>query len=53
MMMTTSIISYAQIKSKNPFGLVYGGAITANVKGKVNIHPETYKRNGIDIAANV
>ena len=23
----------------NPFGLVYGGAITENVSGKVNIHP--------------
>jgi uncharacterized protein len=53
MMMTTSIISYAQTKSKNPFGLVYGDAITENVKGKVNIHPVTYKLNGIDIAANV
>jgi fermentation-respiration switch protein FrsA (DUF1100 family) len=32
---------------------VYEGAITENVKGKVNIHPVTYKLNGIDIAANV
>ena len=38
---------------KNPFGLVYEDAITENVKGKVNIHPVTYKLNGIDIAANV
>jgi len=38
---------------KNPFGLVYDGAITENIKGKVNIHPFTYKLNGIDIAANV
>ncbi|MBT1712397.1 alpha/beta hydrolase [Fulvivirgaceae bacterium PWU5] len=38
---------------KNPFGLVYRDAITENVKGKVNIHPVTYKLNGIDIAANV
>lgn len=37
----------------NPFTLVYEGAITENVKGKVNIHPVTYKLNGIDIAANV
>lgn len=43
----------AQTKSKNPFGLVYGDAITENVKGKVNIHPVTYKLNGIDIVANV
>ncbi|MNQ96198.1 Alpha/beta hydrolase family protein [compost metagenome] len=33
--------------------MVYDGAITENVKGKVNIHPVTYKLNGIDIAANV
>jgi fermentation-respiration switch protein FrsA (DUF1100 family) len=32
---------------------VYGDAITENIKGKVNIHPVTYKLNGIDIAANV
>ncbi len=37
----------------NPFTLVYDGAITENVKGKVNIHPVTYKLNGLDIAANV
>jgi len=37
----------------NPFGLVYKGAITENKKGKVNIHPTTYKLNGLDISANV
>lgn len=37
----------------NPFTLTYDGAITENVKGKVNIHPVTYKLNGLDIAANV
>ena len=37
----------------NPFGLVYDGAITENVAGKVNIHPMTYKLHGLDIAANV
>lgn len=51
--MTTSILSSAQDKAKNPFGLVYENAITENVQGKVNIHPVTYKLNGIDIAANV
>lgn len=38
---------------QNPWGLVYDDAITENVKGKVNIHPVTYKLNGIDIVANV
>ncbi len=51
--MTASILSSAQTESKNPFGLVYGDAITENVSGKVNIHPVTYKLNGLDIAANV
>ena len=37
----------------NPFGLVYGDAITENVSSKVNIHPITYELNGIKIAANV
>lgn len=38
---------------QNPFTLAYDGAITENIKGKVNIHPVTYKLNGLDIAANV
>lgn len=37
----------------NPFTLTYDGAITENVKGKVNIHPVTYKLNGLEISANV
>lgn len=51
--MTTNIISPAQTKSINPFGLVYEDAVMENVPGKVNIHPVTYKLDGIDIAANV
>jgi uncharacterized protein len=51
--MIASIISSAQTKLSNPFGLVYKDAIKENIPGKVNIHPVTYKLNGITIAANV
>jgi len=51
--MVASFISSGQTIITNPFGLVYGDAITENIPGKVNIHSVSYKLNGIDIAANV
>ncbi|MBA7934605.1 alpha/beta hydrolase [Klebsiella sp. RHBSTW-00215] len=51
-MMSVSSVHAADYK-QNPFTLVYDGAITENVKGKVNIHPVKYDLHGIQIAANV
>lgn len=39
--------------TKNPFGLVYAGAITENRPGEVNIRPVVYGLNGNQISANV
>lgn len=43
----------SQASEKNPFGLVYGGAIVKNEVGKVNIRPIKYKLNGLKISANI
>jgi len=51
--MTLPTRAAAADSRKNPFTLVYGDAITANVPGKVNIQPVTYQLNGLDIVANV
>lgn len=50
---SVSLPAFAGDYTKNPFSLVYDGAITENKPGQVNIHPVTYKLNGIDIVANV
>jgi fermentation-respiration switch protein FrsA (DUF1100 family) len=50
---TISAQSPQKGRQHNPFTLVYDGALAKNEKGKVNIHPVTYKINDVKIAANV
>lgn len=45
--------SAVHAESANPWGLVYKGAITENIKGKINIKSVIYNQKGIDIAANI
>lgn len=50
---TSASAVFAADSKSNSFGLVYGGAITENVQGQVNIHPVHYQLNGLEIVANV
>ena len=53
MLTAVNIVTAQKTHQQNPFTLIYEGAITGNIKGKVKIHPVTYKLNGIDISANI
>jgi fermentation-respiration switch protein FrsA (DUF1100 family) len=50
---TSSAQNTQKEQKQNPYTLVYEGAITENLKEKVNIHPVSYKIKEITIVANV
>lgn len=52
-MNTASAQTSQKTNGQNPWTLVYQGAITENVKSKVNIHPVSYKIKDIMVVANV
>lgn len=49
----TGATAMANDYRNNPFTLTYDGAITQNVKGKVNLQTVRYPANGIEAVANV
>ena len=49
MMLATATLAAGE----NKFGFVYQGAISKNVRGKVNVRPVHYEVNGIQVAANL
>lgn len=53
LIMASSAFAAGQLPSANPLGLVYRGAIAANEPGRVNVHPVSYRLNGLKIMANV
>ena len=50
---TAEEVAAESTHNDNPFGLVYSGAITENVPGKVNIIPISYMPDGLRLVANV
>ena len=50
---TAEEVAAESTHNDNPFGLVYSGAITENVPGKVNIIPISYMMDGLRLVANV
>lgn len=51
--MSAAVAAPDSVSSKNPFGLVYQGALSENVPHKVNIHPVSYDLHGLKIVANI